>query len=310
MSARNKAVVEKIIEARSDQPFESFQDFVDRVDVSALNKRTVESLIKAGAFDGMSLPRRGLVLVHEQALDNVVERRRNEEMGQYSLFAGEQSEEVESAIEIPNLEFASKTQLAFEKEMLGLYVSDHPLLGVGTALAAATTHRISDLLEQPDRSSVAIGGIIGSITRRWTKNGDPMIFFQLEDLEASVECLAFPKTVHEYGALVVEDAVVTINGYVDNRSDDVKVVIRELNELQIRDDSVVRLGVPAARLTPETVNTLKGILSNHPGTAPVYLHMTDNGDTKVLRLADEHKVEPRSALFAELKELLGPRAIL
>jgi DNA polymerase III subunit alpha len=137
-----------------------------------------------------------------------------------------------------------------------------------------------------------------------------MIFFQLEDLEGSVECLAFPKTVHEYGAVVVEDAVVVVSGYVDNRSDEVKVVIRELKELEIRDDSVVRLGVAASRLTPEVVNSLKGILSNHPGTAPVYLHMTDNGDTKVLRLSDEHKVEPRSALFAELKELLGPRAIL
>jgi DNA polymerase III subunit alpha len=305
-----EGVVEKIVEARADGPFVSFDDFLDRVDVSVLNKRTVESLIKAGAFDGLGLPRKGLTLVHEQALDGVVERRRNEEMGQYSLFAGEASDSSNTNVEIPDLEWPSKTRLAFEKEMLGLYVSDHPLLGVGTALAANTTHRIPELTEQADRSSVSIGGIIGAITRRWTKNGDPMIFFQLEDLEGSVECLAFPKTVHEYGAVVVEDAVVVVSGYVDNRSDEVKVVIRELKELEIRDDSVVRLGVAASRLTPEVVNSLKGILSNHPGTAPVYLHMTDNGDTKVLRLSDEHKVEPRSALFAELKELLGPRAIL
>jgi DNA polymerase-3 subunit alpha len=305
-----EGVVEKILEARADGPFTSFSDFLDRVDVTVLNKRTIESLIKAGAFDGMGLPRRGLVLVHEQALDAVVERRRNEEMGQYSLFSGDAAEASETEIDIPDLEFPQKSKLAFEKEMLGLYVSDHPLLGVGTALAAATTHRIPELIDQQDRSSVAIGGIIGAITRRWTRNGDPMIFFQLEDLEGSVECIVFPKTVHDYGALVVEDAVVVVNGYVDNRSEDVKVVVRDIQELQIRDDSVVRLGVPASRLTPETVGSLKSILSNHPGTSPVYLHLTDDGNTKVLKLSDEHKVEPRTALFAELKELLGPRAIL
>ena len=161
-----------------------------------------------------------------------------------------------------------------------------------------------------DRASLAVGGIVGSITRRWTKNGDPMIFFQLEDLEGSVECIAFPKTVHDFGPFIVEDAVLVVSGNPDHRGDDVKVVAREIKELEIRDDSTVRLSVPATRLTPEVVTNLKGILRNHPGSASVFLHMTDNGDTKVLKLSDAHKVEPRSALFAELKELLGPRAIL
>jgi DNA polymerase-3 subunit alpha len=137
-----------------------------------------------------------------------------------------------------------------------------------------------------------------------------MIFLQLEDLEASVECIAFPRTVHDFGPLIVEDAVLVVSGYLDHRGDEVKVVVREINELEMRDDSVVRLSVAAARLTPEVVNSLKGILQNHPGSAPVYLHLTDNGSTKILKLGDELRVEPRSSLFAELKELLGPRAIL
>ncbi len=305
-----EGVVDKIIEAREEGPFPSFFDFLDRVDTAVLNKRTVESLIKAGAFDATGVSRRGLTLVYEQALDAVLERRRNEEMGQFSLFAGDETGRSETTIDIPDLAWPSKTQLGFEKEMLGLYVSDHPLLGVGAALAASTSCRIADLVELTDRSSLAIGGIVGGITRRWTKNGDPMLFFQLEDLEGSVECIAFPKTVHEFGAVIVEDAVVVVSGYLDHRGEDVKVVTREIKELEVRDESVVRLSVAAARLSPEVVTSLKGILSNHPGTAPVYLHMTDNGDTKVLRLSDEHKVEPRSALFAELKELLGPRAII
>ena len=305
-----EGVVEKIVEARTDGPFESFMDFVDRVDLSALNKRTVESLIKAGAFDAMGHTRKGLTITHVEVLDATVERRRNEEMGQYSLFAGDTEVETSHDFDIPDDEWSQKIKLAFEKEMLGLYVSDHPLLSVGASLAAATNTTIAQLDELTDRSSVTVGGIVGAITRRWTKNGDPMLFFQLEDLEGSVEVIVFPKTVHDYGPLVVEDAVLVVSGHLDHRGDDVKVVSRELKELQVRDDSTVRVGVPAQRLTPEVVANLKTILRNHPGSATVFLNLSDNGDTKVLRLGDDHKVEPRSALFAELKELLGPKAIL
>ncbi|MFZ0014039.1 MAG: DNA polymerase III subunit alpha, partial [Acidimicrobiia bacterium] len=305
-----EGVVEKIAEARRDEPFQSFLDFVNRVDVSALNKRTVESLIKAGAFDALGHTRKGLTLMHELVLDATVERRRNEDMGQYSLFAGESETGESQDFEIPDLEWAQKMKLAFEKEMLGLYVSDHPLLSVGAALASSTTTTIAELADLTDRSSVTVGGIVGSITRRWTKNGDPMLFFQLEDLEGSVEVIVFPKTVHDFGPLVVEDAVLVVSGHLDHRGDEVKVVSREIKELAVRDDTTVRLGVPAQRLTPEVVTNLKNILRNHPGSATVFLNLSDNGDTKVLRLGDDHKVEPRSALFAELKELLGPRAIL
>jgi DNA polymerase-3 subunit alpha len=231
-------------------------------------------------------------------------------MGQYSLFAGESETGESQDFEIPDLEWAQKLKLAFEKEMLGLYVSDHPLLSVGASLASSTTPTIAELTELTDRSSVTVGGIVGAITRRWTKNGDPMLFFQLEDLEGSVEVIVFPKTVHDFGPLVVEDAVLVVSGHLDHRGDEVKVVSREIKELAVRDDTTVRLGVPAQRLTPEVVSDLKNILRNHPGSATVFLNLSDNGDTKVLRLGDDHKVEPRSALFAELKELLGPRAIL
>jgi DNA polymerase III subunit alpha len=305
-----EGVVEKIAEARAEGPFQSFLDFVNRVDVSVLNKRTVESLIKAGAFDALGETRKGLTLMHELILDTTLERRRNEDMGQYSLFASETESTATGSFDIPKGEWGQKIKLAFEKEMLGLYVSDHPLLSVGAALAASTTTTISELSDLVDRASVTVGGIVASITRRWTKNGDPMLFFQLEDLEGSVEVIVFPKTVHDFGPLVVEDAVLVVSGHLDHRGDDVKVVAREIKELAIRDDSSVRLAVTAARLTPEVVSNLKGILRNHPGTSTVYLNLADNGNTKVLRLGDDHKVEARSALFAELKELLGPRAIL
>jgi DNA polymerase-3 subunit alpha len=305
-----EGVVEKIVEARKEGPFESFHDFVDRVDVSALNKRTVESLIKAGAFDAMGYPRKGLTVVFEQILDGTLERRRNEDMGQFSLFAGDPASVSQGHIEVPDLTWPKKIGLGFEKEMLGLYVSDHPLLAVGQALAAATTATIRELDEMADKTSVTIGGLVAGITRRWTRNGDPMIFFQLEDMEGSVEAVAFPRTVNDYGHVVVEDAVVIVSGSLDHRGDEVKMMAREIKELEVRDDSTVRLKAPAATLTPEMVSRLKVILSNHPGAAPVYLNMTSDQGVKVLKLSDAHRVEPRTALFAELKELLGPSAIL
>ncbi len=305
-----EGVVERIVAARADKLFESFHDFVDRVDVSALNKRTVESLIKAGAFDAMGCPRKGLTVVHEQILDGTLERRRNEDMGQFSLFAGDPAAVSQGRIDVPELVWPQKIGLGFEKEMLGLYVSDHPLLAVGQSLAAATTTTITELDEMADKTSVTVGGLVAGITRRWTRNGDPMIFFQLEDMERSVEVVAFPRTVNDYGHVVVEDAIVIVGGSLDHRGDEVKVMAREIKELEIRDDSTVRLKAPAATLTPEMVARLKTILSNHPGPAPVYLNMTSDQGVKVLKLSDAHRVEPRTALFAELKELLGPSAIL
>ncbi len=305
-----EGVVEHILQARRDGPFQDFADFIERVDPIALNKRTVESLVKAGAFDGLGHPRKGLFLVYESMLDATLERRRNEDMGQFSLFADNADVSGEGSVEVPATEWRQKVKLGFEKEMLGLYISDHPLLGARTTLAAVAPTSIADLADMADRSQVSLGGLVGSITRRWTKNGDPMIFFLLETLEGSVEVLCFPRTVQEVGHLIVEDSVVVVSGRLDHRGDDVKLVAGEVRELEIRDDQLVRLSVPAGRLSAEVVGRLKQILSNHPGPAQVLLQLTGGDGPKVLRLSDDHRVEPRSALFAEIKELLGPKAVL
>ncbi|HHC08561.1 MAG TPA: DNA polymerase III subunit alpha [Actinobacteria bacterium] len=306
-----EAVVAKITEERDKNgPYESFQDFVDRVDVSVLNKRTIESLVKAGAFDSLGYSRRGLLEAALVMLDETISRRRAEEAGQFSLFGGSEGIVERPAIEIPDVEWDKATKLAFEKEMLGLYVSDHPLFGVERALTSLCTTTIPGLWELEDGSTVTIGGVVGSVTRRYTKSGEPMLFFGLEDLQGSVEVTCFPRTVAEYGPLVTEDAVVVVTGRLDHRGDDVKVVAHAIREPELRADDVVRLRVPAKRLSKQTVMRLKEVLANHPGTSPVYLHMTSERGEKVLKLGDGHRVEPRSALFAELRELLGPSVIV
>jgi DNA polymerase-3 subunit alpha len=305
-----EGVVEKILESRADGSFTDFVDFVNRVDVSVLNKRALESLIKAGAFDSLGYARKGLLLSFESILESTLTRRRNEEIGQFSLFGGDDGEVDLALPEISDLEWDKKTRLAFEKEMLGLYISDHPLLGVERALRAATTTTISNLSETSDGSKVTVGGLVGSINRRFTRKGEPMIFFELEDLDGSVEVLCFPKVTEQYGPLVQEDAIVTVKGRADNRGDDIKIVAAEIREPTLRPADVVRLEVPARLLSSDTVKRLKAVLINHPGDTPVLLHMTTDGGHKVVKIGDDHRVAPRTALYAELRELFGEHAIL
>ncbi len=306
-----EGVVEKIVDARREAgPFDDFQDFVDRVDVSALNKRTLESLIKAGGFDSLGYSRKGLVLEFEDILDATLTRRRNEDIGQFSLFGNGDGAVEMAKREISTDEWDKRIKLAFEKEMLGLYVSDHPLLGVERMLRASSTCVVSDLMDLADNARVTVGGLVGSVSKRFTRKGEPMIFFQLEDLAGSVEVMCFPRTVAEFGPLVREDAVLLVTGSLDHKGDEVKIRAQSLQEPQLRLDDTVRVQVPAMLLSADKVQRLKDVLSNHPGTAPVLLHMTTDQGHKVLKLGDQHRVEPRSALYAELRELFGQRAVL
>ncbi len=306
-----EAVVSQILAERDKNgDYSDFTDFVERVDLNVLNKRTIDSLVKAGAFDSLGHTRRGLFESYLELLETTVNRRRAEDMGQFSLFGGANGMVEEVPIDFPDLEWDKSTRLAFEKEMLGLYVSDHPLLGVEGHLQRICTTTIPGLWDQEDKARVTIGGIVGGITRRYTKAGDPMLFFTFEDLQGSVEVVAFPRTVAEYGPFVREDAVLVVSGRVDHRGDEVKFVAEQLREPDLAADEMVRLRVAANRLSKATVDRLKAALMNHPGTAPVYLHMVSAGAEKVVRLGDEHRVQPRSALFAELRELLGSRAVM
>jgi len=305
-----EAVVDLIVEERvAHGDFEDFFDFIERTDIQVLNKRTIESMIKAGAFDSMGHTRRGLLEVSHQIVDTTLERRRAEEAGQYSLFGGGDSDVSDVQRDVADHEWDKKVRLAFEKEMLGLYISDHPLLGIDKMLAQMTDTPIPGLWEREDRSQATIAGVIGSINRRYTRKGDPMVYFSVEDLQGSVEAVAFPKTVAEHGPMIREDAIVVMRGRVDHRGDDVKFIVQSIAEPKMTEDLTVRVRVSASRLSTSVVEDLKLVLVNHPGSAPVFIHMTSDGGEKVLRVGAEHNVEPRSALFAELRELLGPTSV-
>ena len=266
-------------------------------------------MIKAGAFDGLGLPRKGLLERFEEITDAIATRRRNEEAGQFSLFGSVEPASENGNWDISDVEWSKDVKLGFEKEMLGLYVSDHPLLAVASSLKASGAVSIPTLLEMSDGASVTIGGLITAVNRKYTKKGDLMMFCQVEDLEGSIEAACFTRTVSEFGQLINEDAIVLMKGRLDHRGDDVKLIVKEVIQPRTVDIGTVRLKVPAHRMSADLVGRLKSVLGNHPGSAAVYLELQNGTGHKTLKLSDEFRVEPRSALYAELGELLGPNAV-
>lgn len=307
-----EALVEKIIEERdANGPFSDFYDFCERVDLAVLNKKTLESLIKAGGFDSLGHPRRGLLAVYEQIVDGVIARRKERDVGVFSLFGDEADSGgvFDERVAIPALTFDKKEQLAFEKEMLGLYVSDHPLMGAEAALARRTDGTIADLAEVDDGVMRLIGGVVTGLQRKWTKKGDLMAVFVLEDLQTSIEVMVFPKTMADIGHLLADDAVLLVKGRVDRRDDQPKFIAMDVEVFDGVTDGAppLRLKVSPAKLSQETVDELKALLVRFPGEAPVFLHL---GEDKVLRLSEQFCVDTSGGLIGELRVLLGQTAIL
>ncbi|MBK5288204.1 MAG: DNA polymerase III subunit alpha [Acidimicrobiia bacterium] len=311
-----EGVVAKILEARDDGgPFVDFYDFCDRVETTALNKRTIESLVKAGGFDSLGHPRQGLTLVFEAIVEEALRRRNKEAEGQFDLFSTSaeimESERDHTRSPIPEQEFGKTQRLAFEKEMLGLYVSDHPLMGAERALRRHTDSTLSELKEIREGELRTVGGVVTALAKKYTKRGDLMATFVLEDLAAAVEVMVFPKTMASYGEMLSEDAIVCVKGRLDMRDDAPKVIAMEITQPALILDGAppVRLRIRPGELTDAKTTRLKEILSEHPGESQVFVHLESQDKTTVLQLGDEFCVSERNGLFGELRVLLGPDCI-
>jgi DNA-directed DNA polymerase III PolC len=292
-------------------PYADFYEFADRVDPSVLNKRTVESLIKAGAFDSMGHKRRGLLTVFEQIIDTTLARRRERDQGVMSLFGELEKDEssgFSAKIAIPDMEFDKSQRLRFEKEMLGLYVSDHPLLGAEHALRRRTDGTIAEMAERGDQGSVALGGVITGLSRKFTKKGDPMAVFVLEDLQSSIEVTVFSRTMLEHGHKLVDDAVVIVRGRLESRDETPKLLCQDIEIFDGIVDGAppLRLKLNANALSEEKIATLKAILLECPGESPVFLHL---GRGKVLRLTDDFCVDINRAV-GEIRVAFGHDAVI
>jgi DNA polymerase III subunit alpha len=319
------SVVESVAEARRAKgAFTSFADFLRKVPVNVCNKRVVESLIKAGAFDSFGHPRKGLTLIHEQVIDRVIEVKRNEANNQFTLFDDDPEADITFDVAVPDGEWDKKTLLGFEREMLGLYVSDHPLLGLEHVLAAETDCSVAELLDSAQADGggeeaqrqrdpragqvVTVGGILSGVQRKVTKQGAPWAAATLEDLEGAIEVMFFPATYQACMALVVDDAVVLVKGRLDRREEVPKLVAMDVRapDLPAEGQGPFIVSITEARCVQPVIDRLREVLRTHPGATEVHLKVQAGSRAKVLRLDDKLRVKPSPSLLADLKQLLGP----
>jgi len=311
-------VVQPIVDERKENgPFADFYDFCERVPLAVLNKRSLESLIKAGAFDSAGHPRQGLLLVFEQIIDQVVARRKEADMGIQTLF-GELSETdtgFSETIAIDDIEFEPRMKLSLEKEMLGLYVSSHPLMGAEAALRRKTDTTIGQLGERAaGRSSeggrdafVTIGGVVTALQRKYTRNGDLMAVFVLEDLQSQIEVMVFPRTMTEHGHKLDDDAVICIRGRVDSRDDEIKFIAMSFDVFEpLTEAPPLRVQLSANAVSDDLVAELRNMFQRHPGDSEVFIHF----DRQVVRLPADFRVDSTNGLAGELRALLGSDALI
>jgi DNA polymerase-3 subunit alpha len=235
-----------------------------------------------------------------------MQRRRERDQGVMSLFVDVGGTPAfDERIAIPDIEFDKTPRLRFEKEMLGLYVSDHPLMGVEWALRRKVDCTVAEAAERDDGSMVTLGGVVTGLTRKFTKRGDPMAIFQLEDLQSSIEVTVFPKTMLDHGYKLADDVVVTVRGRIDSRDETAKLMCVDVTVLEATGDAPeLRLQLPAVTLSDDRIDHLKRLLLEHPGESPVVLDLGANR----LRLPDDYRVD-LTGVVGELRVAFGHDAV-
>jgi DNA polymerase-3 subunit alpha len=313
-------VVNSIIKTRTEKgKFTSFTDFLSKIELAACNKRVIESLIKAGAFDSLGQPRRELYRHHETAVDGMISSKKQEAHGQFDLFGagdgGEDSTPIGLNIQWGDEEWDRKTKLAFEREMLGLYVSSHPLAGAERVLARSRDTSIAQVVAGElarERGEVRIAGLISKVDKRTNKAGNQWAIATVEDLDASMEVLFFPKTYPLYVDALLEDTAVTVKGRLNDRDGTYSMFASEMSILDIshvtEGEPPVLLTVDEKRLTPELVSDLRQVLDTHKGDTPVRIRV-DNPVRSRIYAVDKYTVRISPEFNGEMKSLLGAYAV-
>ena len=315
------AVVDSIVATREKKgDFTSFSDFLQKVELPVCNKRVIESLIKAGAFDSLGHSRKALAEQHEVLVESMVGVKRKEAEGQFDLFGGLLTPEQPAAgsaapggeADFSGEDWPRKVALEFEREMLGLYVSGHPLDGAEMILRKHSENRITDVIneEVPDQAPVTIAGIISSLERRVTKQGKAWAKATVEDLDAAVEVLFFPKTYEFAGPQLAQDLVVAVRGKVSRRDGDTSIVAMdvqplEINEADLVNEPTLTLSVQLAKVNEALIEELKSVLQGNRGDMAVRVRLKSGGQEALLALDERYRVASGPSLTSELKSLLG-----
>ncbi|MFT4124231.1 MAG: DNA polymerase III subunit alpha [Microbacteriaceae bacterium] len=314
------AVVEQIVAARREKGrFTGFHDFLSKVPVQVTNKRTVESLIKAGAFDSLGDTRRALLEVHEEAIDGIVTQKRNEANGQFGFDFDSLWDEQDAsgpAQKVPaRPEWAKRDKLAFEREMLGLYVSDHPLAGLEAVLARHHSHDIATLLAGEaveDGETVTIAGLVTGVQHRIARqSGNQYGIVTVEDFGGEISVMFLGKTYQEFSPALAADSIVVIRGRVATRDDGLNLHAVSLMTPDVGASlgaGPLVISLPEQRATTDVVARLSDVLIRHQGANEVRLKLVRGDTARVFEIP--YPVTVSADLYGELKTLLGPNCLV
>lgn len=310
-------VVDGIVASRAEAPFTDFHDFLSKVPPHVANKRTVESLIKAGAFDSLGATRRALMEIHEDATEAAVLDKRREANGEVgfdfdSLWGDDEPQQSQKVPDRP--EWTKKDKLAFEREMLGLYVSDHPLAGLEIALAKHASISIHDLLASEDLADgeqVTVAGLVTSVQHRVAKSsGNPYGMITVEDFNGEVTVMFMGKTYTEFQSMLKADSILAVRGRISRRDDGLNLhaVSAFTPDLGAVDESgPLVLMLPERRASQATIEELLQTLQRHAGETEVTVKLHSGSTAKVFEVP--HPVRVTADLYGELKGLLGPQCL-
>ena len=317
-------VVADIIKERQGPrgKYVNFMDFVKRVPMEVLNKRTVESLIKGGAFDSIDPNRRALFQIHDEAVDQVMPIKRKQAEGQFDLFADadedapQQDALGDAQVTVPDIdEWDKSTKLNFERQMLGLYVSDHPLSGMTSVLAGMRDMSIAQLLNRSnsmDGKAVTLAGLVTAVDRRVSKKGNPWAIVTIEDLESSIQCMFFGKVYDAHSDDLALDSVIRVRGVVELRDEatNIRVNDMEVPVLESADERPLTITLPRQALDRGHMERLARILKSHPGYCQVRLAVTDDrGNVRLLTFGDGFRTRHDTSMMAEIKSVFGPSCL-
>jgi len=309
-------VVDAVARAREDRGrFESFHDFLAKVPIQVANKRTVESLIKSGAFDSTGATRRALLEVHEDAIDSAVSQKRAEANGQVGFDFDSLWDEPQAVSKVPDRpEWAKRDKLAFEREMLGLYVSDHPLAGLEVQLAKHASTTIMDLLGGEvagDGEHVTIAGLITSVQHRVARNsGNQYGLITVEDFAGEITVMFLGKTYQEFSPALTNDSIVVVRGRVSIRDDGMNLHASSMfapDVGQSLGSGPLVISMPEVRATTDVVTALNDVLIRHTGDTEVRLKLVKGASARVFEVP--FPVSVSADLYGELKSLLGPSCL-
>ena len=306
-------VVEAIaVSRREKQRFESFHDFLQKVPIQVANKRTVESLIKAGAFDALGSTRRALLEVHEDAVDSAVSVKRAEANGQVGFDFDSLWDEPQAEQKVPERpEWSKRDKLAFEREMLGLYVSDHPLAGLEMQLIKHASATITEVLESnadQDGEHVTVAGLVTSVQHRVARNsGNQYGIVQIEDFGGEISVMFLGKAYQEFAPALINDAIVVVRGRISMRDDGMNLHAVSLSSPDLGQSlgsGPLIISLQESRATTETVQALNDVLIRHLGQNEVRLKLVKGQTARVFEIP--YPVRVSADLYGELKSLLGP----